>query len=238
MNYVIQPPSVNALPVAGSDKWFPVRRVYCVGRNYAAHAREMGFDPDREPPFFFCKPGDAQSVVAVPEGQALAIPYPSLTSNFHYEVELVVAIGTGGKNIALDQAASHIYGYAVGLDMTRRDLQIRMREQGRPWEIGKAFDFGAPVGVLHPKSEVGELLQADISLHVNGQLRQQSNLSHLIWSINETIANLSTLFELQAGDLIFSGTPEGVGPVKPTDTMRGHISGLTPIEVVIGELSH
>ena len=233
MNYVFQPPSVNVLPVAGSDKFFPVRRVYCVGRNYAAHAREMGFDPDREPPFFFCKPGDLQSVVAVPKGQILEIPYPSLTSNFHYEVELVVAIGVGGKNIAVDQAVSHIYGYAVGLDMTRRDLQIKMREQGRPWEIGKAFDFGAPVGVLHPKTEVGELLQADISLHVNGQVRQQSNLSHLIWSVNETIANLSTLFELQPGDLIFSGTPEGVGPVKSTDTMRGHISGLTPIEVAV-----
>ena len=234
MNYVFQPPSVNVLPVAGSDKFFPVRRVYCVGRNYAAHAREMGFDPDREPPFFFCKPGDAQSVVAVPTGQALAIPYPSLTSNFHYEVELVVAIGVGGKNIALDQAASHIYGYAVGLDMTRRDLQIKMREQGRPWEIGKAFDFGAPVGVLHPKTEVGELLQADISLHVNGQVRQQSNLSHLIWSVNETIANLSTLFELQAGDLIFSGTPEGVGPVVLGDKITGRIAGVADISLNIG----
>ena len=210
MIYSFTPAAVVGVPVVDSPALFPVHRVYCVGRNYAAHAREMGFDPDREPPFFFCKPGDAQSVVAVPTGQTLAIPYPSLTTNFHYEVELVVAIGVGGKNIALDQAASHIYGYAVGLDMTRRDLQIKMREQGRPWEIGKAFDFGAPVGVLHPKTEVGELLQADISLHVNGQVRQQSNLSHLIWSVNETIANLSTLFELQAGDLIFSGTPEGL----------------------------
>jgi fumarylpyruvate hydrolase len=233
MNYVFQPPTINALPVAGSDVFFPVRRVYCVGRNYAAHAREMGFDPDREPPFFFCKPGDAQSVVAVPSGKKLSIPYPSLTTNFHYEVELVVAIGKGGKDIAVDAAASHIYGYAVGLDMTRRDLQIKMREQGRPWEIGKAFDHGAPVGLLHPQASVGELLNADISLEVNGQVRQQSNLSHLIWSINETIANLSTLFELQPGDLIFSGTPEGVGPVVAGDTMVGRIAGLTPIEVAV-----
>ena len=233
MNYVFQPPPIHALPVADSDRFFPVRRVYCVGRNYAAHAREMGFDPDREPPFFFCKPGDAQSVVAVAQGQTLAIPSPSLTANFHYEVELVVALGKGGKNIAVEEAAAHIFGYAVGLDMTRRDLQINMREQGRPWEIGKAFDFSAPVGLLHPKAQVGELGDAQISLQVNGEVRQQSNLSHLIWSINETIANLSTLFELQPGDLIFSGTPEGVGPVKPGDHMHGQIAGLTPIDVAV-----
>ena len=233
MSYVFQPQAVNALPVAGNASLFPVRRVYCVGRNYAAHAREMGFDPDREPPFFFCKPGDAQSVVAVPADQTVSIPYPPLTANFHYEIELVVAIGTGGKNIAVEQAASHIYAYAVGLDMTRRDLQIKMREQGRPWEIGKAFDFGAPVGLLHPKSAIGELLSADIALDVNGETRQSSNLSHLIWSVNETIANLSTLFELQAGDLIFSGTPEGVGAVKRGDTMHGRIAGLTPISVKV-----
>jgi fumarylpyruvate hydrolase len=233
MNYVFQPQPVNALSIAGSDDLFPVRRVYCVGRNYAAHAREMGFDPDREPPFFFCKPGDAQSVVPVPADQTISIPYPPLTANFHYEIELVVAIGTGGKNIAVEHAASHIYGYAVGLDMTRRDLQIKMREQGRPWEIGKAFDFGAPVGLLHPKSVVGELLNADIALDVNGETRQSSNLSHLIWSVNETIANLSTLFELQSGDLIFSGTPEGVGAVKPGDSMHGRIAALTPISVKV-----
>jgi len=233
MSYVFQPQALNALPVAGSSDLFPVRRVYCVGRNYAAHAREMGFDPDREPPFFFCKPGDAQSVVAVPPDTTISIPYPPLTSNFHYEIELVVALGKGGKNIAVEHAASHIFGYAVGLDMTRRDLQIKMREQGRPWEIGKAFDFGAPVGLLHPKSALGELLSADISLDVNGETRQSSNLSHLIWSVNETIANLSTLFELQAGDLIFSGTPEGVGAVKPGDTMYGRIAGLTPISVKV-----
>lgn len=233
MSYVFQPQALNALPVAGSSDLFPVRRVYCVGRNYAAHAREMGFDPDREPPFFFCKPGDAQSVVAVPPDTTISIPYPPLTSNFHYEIELVVALGKGGKNIGVEHAASHIFGYAVGLDMTRRDLQIKMREQGRPWEIGKAFDFGAPVGLLHPKSALGELLSADISLDVNGETRQSSNLSHLIWSVNETIANLSTLFELQAGDLIFSGTPEGVGAVKPGDTMYGRIAGLTPISVKV-----
>ena len=233
MRYVFPPPVVNALPVAGSDALFPVRRVYCVGRNYAAHAREMGFDPDREPPFFFCKPGDAQSVVPVPADQSVDIPYPSLTTNYHYEIELVVAIGKGGKNIAVEHAASHIYGYAVGLDMTRRDLQIKMREQGRPWEIGKAFDFGAPVGLLHPRSVTGELLDADISLHVNGESRQHSKLSHLIWSVNETIANLSTLFELQPGDLIFSGTPEGVGAVQAGDRLHGRIAGLSDIRVNI-----
>lgn len=233
MRYVFQPPVINALPVADSDLLFPVRRVYCVGRNYAAHAREMGFDPDREPPFFFCKPGDAQSVVAVPKGRALNLPYPSLTDNFHHEVELVVAIGKAGKDIPVEQADSHIYGYAVGLDMTRRDLQIKMREQGRPWEIGKAFDYGAPVGLLHPKAQLGNWTDTEISLEVNGQRRQHSQLSHLIWSIPETIANLSTLFALEPGDLIFSGTPEGVGAVKPGDRMIGRITGLTPIEVVL-----
>ena len=233
MTYVFQPPSCNALPVANSGALFAVRRVYCVGRNYAAHAREMGFDPDREPPFFFCKPGDAQSVVPVPAHQAVSLPYPTLTANYHHEIELVVAIGRAGKNIAVEQAVEHIYGYAVGLDMTRRDLQIKMREQGRPWEIGKAFDYSAPIGLLHPRSDTGELLDAEISLSVNGEVRQRSNLSHLIWSINETIANLSTLFELQPGDLIFSGTPEGVGAVKPGDSLHGHIAGLSDIHVNI-----
>ena len=233
MNYVFQPAGIHALSVAGSDAMFPVRRVYCVGRNYAAHAREMGFDPDREPPFFFCKPGDAQSVVPVPVGETINIPYPSLTSDFHYEIELVVAIGRAGKNISVDTAASHIFGYAVGLDMTIRDLQIKMREKGRPWEIGKAFDFGAPIGLIHPQAKTGELWNADISLEVNGEVRQSSNLSHLIWSVNETIANLSTLFELHPGDLIFTGTPEGVGAVNSGDTMHGQIAGLASIHVKV-----
>ncbi len=233
MNYVFEPAGVAGIPVAGETSLFPVRRVYCVGRNYAAHAREMGFDPDREPPFFFCKPNDPQSIVPVPAGQTVSLPYPSLTSNYHYEIELVVAIGKAGKDIPVEQAASHIYGYAVGLDMTRRDLQMKMREQGRPWEIGKAFDFSAPVGPIHPMASTGTLDRAEISLKVNGETRQRSDVSHLIWSVSETIANLSTLFALQQGDLIFTGTPEGVGAVKPGDIMVGQVAGLTPIHVAV-----
>jgi fumarylpyruvate hydrolase len=233
MTFTFPPAAPVGLPVAGESALFPVRRIYCVGRNYAAHAREMGFDPDREPPFFFCKPNDAQSIVPVPAGQTVTIPYPPLTNNYHYEIELVVAIGKGGSDIRVEDAASHIFGYAVGLDMTRRDLQMKMREQGRPWEIGKAFDFSAPVGPIHRLEATGELKQAAISLQVDGQTRQQSDVSHLIWSVSETIANLSTLFTLQPGDLIFSGTPEGVGAVKRGETMLGQVDGLTPIRVAV-----
>jgi fumarylpyruvate hydrolase len=231
MSYVVNPPAVVAVPVQGSADAFPVRRVYCVGRNYAAHAREMGFDPDREPPFFFCKPNDDASVVPVAAGKTAIIPYPSLTSNYHYEAELVVLIGKGGRDIAVEAAASHIWGYAVGLDMTRRDLQMKMREQGRPWEIGKAFDFSAPVGVVRRLADGGEINAGAITLEVDGQMRQKSDITHLIWSVNEVIANLSTLFTLQPGDLIFTGTPEGVGAVKPGQTMKVRIDGLEPIEV-------
>jgi fumarylpyruvate hydrolase len=233
MNYIFPPHTVVGLPIVGKSECFPVRRVYCVGRNYAAHAREMGFDPDREPPFFFCKPNDAQSVVAVPAKTTVDIPYPSLSSNYHYEVELVVAIGKSGKNISIEQASEHIFGYAVGLDMTRRDLQIKMREQGRPWEIGKAFDYSAPIGELHLKSDTGEINAGEISLKVNDEIKQKSNISHLIWSVNETIANLSTLFELHPGDLIFSGTPEGVGPVKAGDILHGAIDKLSSISIKV-----
>ena len=233
MNYLFEPQAVVGLPIAGHAEFFPVRRVYCVGRNYAAHAREMGFDPDREPPFFFCKANDAQSVIPVPTNETISVPYPSLTNNYHYEIELVVAIGKGGMNISIAQANEHILGYAVGLDMTRRDLQIKMREQGRPWEIGKAFDYAAPIGLLHLKSEAGEIHSGEIGLSVNGEVKQKSDISHLIWSVNETIANLSTLFELHPGDLIFSGTPDGVGPVKAGDTMHGFIQGLSSISVKV-----
>jgi fumarylpyruvate hydrolase len=224
MSFVVSPPAVVGLPIAGSTDLFPVRRVYCVGRNYAAHAREMGFDPDREPPFFFCKPNDDASIVPVAAGKTATIPYPPQTANYHYEAELVVLIGKGGRNIAVEDAARHIYGYAVGLDMTRRDLQMKMREQGRPWEIGKAFDLSAPVGAVRP-------LEGAITLEVDGEIRQKSDLRHLIWSVNEVIANLSTLFALQPGDLIFTGTPEGVGAVKPGQTMKVHIDALEPIVV-------
>lgn len=229
--FVFPPHAAASLPVAGTDARFPVRRVYCVGRNYAGHAREMGSDPDREPPFFFSKPGDADAVVAVAPGSTAELPFPPLTSNFHFECELVVAIGKGGANIAVADAAAHVFGYAVGFDMTRRDLQGQMKEAGRPWEIGKAFDFSAPVGVLHPAAQVANIENAAITLQVDGTTKQSSHITHLIWSISETIANLSTLFALQPGDLIFSGTPEGVGAVQRGQTMVGHIDGLTDISV-------
>jgi fumarylpyruvate hydrolase len=233
MSFVFTPPSVVGLPIVDSDKLFPVRRVYCVGRNYAAHAREMGFDPDREPPFFFCKPNDDASVVPVAAGATGSIPYPPLTSNYHYEAELVVAIGKGGKDIKVEDAASHIHSYAVGLDMTRRDLQMKMREQGRPWEIGKAFDFSAPIAPLRTLADVGEINAGAITLEVDGQVRQNSDITHLIWSVNEVIANLSTLFALQPGDLIFTGPPAGVAAVQRGDRMRGTVAGVGALEVVV-----
>lgn len=233
MAYVFPQIQTAALPIFGSDDVFSVRRVYCVGRNYAEHAREMGSDPEREPPFFFCKPNDQQSIIPVQAGQTVDLPYPDLSQNVHHEVELVVAIGKAGKNIPSEQASEHIFAYAVGLDMTRRDLQAKMREAGRPWEIGKAFDFSAPIGELHRKSETGEITQADIQLSVNGEIKQRSNISHLIWSVNDTISKLSELFALQAGDLIFTGTPEGVGAVARGDVLRAEIDGLSPICVKI-----
>jgi fumarylpyruvate hydrolase len=233
MSFTFTPPSIVGLPIVGSDDLFPVRRVYCVGRNYAAHAREMGFDPDREPPFFFCKPNDDASVVPVAEGATATLPYPPLTQNYHYEAELVVAIGRGGRDIAQADAASHIYGYAVGLDMTRRDLQIAAREKGRPWEVGKAFDFSAPIAPIVRRADVREIDGAGIVLEVDGTVRQQATLAHLIWSVDEVIANLSTLFTLQPGDLIFTGTPEGVGAVQRGQAMVVRIDGLPSLSVRI-----
>jgi fumarylpyruvate hydrolase len=230
-SYVIPAHDIVGLPVAGTDQLFPVRRVYCVGRNYAAHAREMGFDPERELPFFFCKPNDAQAIVPVAPGRTVELPYPPATSNLHYECELVVAIGQGGSNIAVEDAARHIFGYAVGLDMTRRDLQFKMRDAGRPWEIGKAFDYSAPVGLIHRAAEAGDINRAAITLAVDGVTKQSATIDHLIWSISETIANLSTLFELQPGDLIFSGTPEGVGAVVRGQTLVGKVDGLSELSV-------
>lgn len=224
MSFVFAPAAPVAVPIAGGQDAFPVRRVYCVGRNYAAHAREMGFDPDREPPFFFCKPADA--VVPVAQGQTLDLPYPPETANLHYEIELVAAIGQGGANISVDNALQHVWGYAVGLDMTRRDLQMKMREAGRPWELGKAFDQSAPIGPLHPAASVNGIDQAAIWLQVNGVDKQRSDIGKLIWSVAETIAYLSKYFRLEAGDLIYTGTPEGVGPVVRGDTMTGGVDGL------------
>lgn len=229
MSYVFEPIQTAALTVAGSGDLYSVRRVYCVGRNYAEHAREMGSDPDREPPFFFCKANDCESIIPVSAGETAALPYPSLTENYHYEVELVVAIGKGGRNIRVEDAQSHIFGYAVGLDMTRRDLQAQMKSAGRPWEIGKAFDYSAPIGQLHRIAITGAIRDAKIELKVNGHIRQSSNISQLIWSVEETIANLSELFTLQPGDLIFTGTPAGVGAVQCGDVIHAQIEGLSEI---------
>lgn len=226
--YVLPPAPVASLPVAGSDARFPVHRIYCVGRNYAEHAKEMGFT-GREAPFFFLKPADA--VLPVPAGQTVDMPYPPLTSNLHHEIELVVAIGKGGKDIPVAQALEHIYGYAVGLDMTRRDLQGEMKKQGRPWSIGKGFDHSAPIGPVTPAAQAGDVAKAAIWLQVNDSDRQRSNVDQLIWNIAETVAILSQAWELQPGDLIMTGTPEGVGAVVRGDVMAGGVDGLEPIRV-------
>jgi fumarylpyruvate hydrolase len=227
--YVFAPLPVAAVPVAGGGK-LPVHRIYCVGRNYADHALEMGFT-GREPPFFFMKPADA--VLPVAEGETGTINYPTLTSNLHHEVELVVAIGKGGSHIAAADAASHIYGYAVGLDMTRRDLQNDMKKQGRPWCIGKAFEQSAPIGPVVPIERTGELLAGAITLQVNGSTRQQGDLKDLIWSVNETIEQLSAAWVLQPGDLIFTGTPAGVGAVVRGDMMRAEVACLGRLQVAV-----
>jgi fumarylpyruvate hydrolase len=214
----------------GKTETFPVHRIYCVGRNYEEHAKEMGFT-GREPPFVFLKPAD--SLVVVEAGQTGTMPYPSLTHNLHHEIELVVAIGQGGKNIQAADADKHIYGYAVGLDMTRRDLQNDMKKQGRPWCIGKAFDHSAPIGPITPKAQAGDVNKAEISLQVNGADRQRSNVAKLIWSVAETIEHLSAAWELQPGDLIFTGTPEGVAAVVQGDVLSGQVAGLGRLDVRI-----
>jgi fumarylpyruvate hydrolase len=229
---VFPAPAPVLVPAAGSDAAFAVRRIYCVGRNYAAHAREMGHDPDREPPFFFCKPADA--IVVAPPGREAAIAYPSMSANVHHEIELVVAIGKAGRDIAPEHALEHVYGYAVGLDMTRRDLQGQMKDKGRPWEIGKAYDQSAPIGPLHPATAVGHLARGAIWVTVDGQPRQKSDIDQLIWNVPETLAHLSRYFELQPGDLIYTGTPEGVGKVERGQLMVGGVEGLGEIRVRMG----
>nr|WP_301334437.1 fumarylacetoacetate hydrolase family protein [Solimonas sp. SE-A11] len=215
------------MPVAGSDEQFPVNRIFCVGRNYAAHAREMGQD-EREPPFFFMKPASA---IVVVNGQTAEIPYPPMTGNFHHEIELVVAIGRQGRAVSQDEAESLVYGYAVGLDMTRRDLQLEARDKGRPWEFGKSFSQSAPIGAIRRVADVGHPKSASISVAVNGQPRQASDIAKLIWSVPECIAFLSQFETLQPGDLIMTGTPEGVGAVVAGDLMLGRIDGLGEIQV-------
>lgn len=229
MSMVIPSLAPTVVPVVGGGN-FPVRRIYCVGRNYVEHAQEMGFT-GREPPFFFLKPADA--IVVVPMGSVGQMSYPPQTQNLHHEVELVVAIGKAGAGIPAAGAAAHIFGYAIGLDMTRRDLQGEMKKQGRPWCIGKAFDESAPIGPIHPKAQTGELLAGAITLGVNGTQRQKGDLKELIWSVNEIIEHLSASWTLQAGDLIYTGTPAGVGAVVRGDVMVAEVAGLGELRVAV-----
>ena len=219
------------IPIVGSADVFPVRRIYCIGRNYAAHAREMGSDPTREPPFFFQKPTDAIQNVA--PGTVADHPYPTLTKNYHYEVELVAALHKGGRNIPADKALDLVYGYAIGLDMTRRDLQRAMGDQKKPWEIGKSFDMSAPIGPIHPVGAVGHFSAGAIWLKVNGNLKQNANLNQMIWNVAEQISKLSEAFELAPGDIIYSGTPENVGPVVRGDVIDCHIDRLPNLGIRI-----
>ena len=230
VEYIFTPPPVVSVPVVGNTARFPVHRIYCVGRNYEEHAKEMGFT-GREPPFFFLKPADAALVVD--EDMTGAMAYPPLTGNLHHEIELVVAIGTGGKNIRAADALGHVFGYAVGLDMTRRDLQNDMKKQGRPWSIGKGFDQSAPIGPIVPAAQAGDVANAEISLQVGGTDRQRSTVSKLIWNIAETIEHLSAAWELQPGDLIYTGTPEGVAAVVSGDVMVGRVAGLPTLTVQV-----
>src|SRR3712207_4194738 len=225
MTYAVQPPPITTLPVAGTNESFPVSRVYCVGRNYAEHAVEMGHDPDREPPFFFAKP--AHRVV----GSGGILPFQSATEDLHHEIELVVGLGEGGGDLSASAALPHVFGYAGGLDMPRRDMQAEAKKAGRPWDMAKGFDQSAPVSAIRPVSEIGHPERGSIWLRVNDELRQEGDLSQQIWKVPETIAYLSTLVELRPGDLIMTGTPKGVGPVRRGDRLVGHIDGVGDLEV-------
>lgn len=225
MNYAIEFPGTPTLPIVESNKVFPVGRIYCVGRNYAEHAREMGHDPDREPPFFFMKPADA----IVQNGATIA--YPQETRDLHHEIEMIVAIGKGGSNIPIEKALDHVFGYGVGLDMTRRDLQGQAKKMGRPWEMGKAFDDSAPCTALKTVAMVGHPAKGAIWLKVNGEVTQKGDLSEMIWNVPETIAYLSKLVTLRPGDIIMSGTPAGVGPVQRGDRLEGHVEGVGDLAV-------
>ncbi|RMF07964.1 MAG: FAA hydrolase family protein [Alphaproteobacteria bacterium] len=220
MSFCFEPGPVPSVLILGSENRFPVHRIYCVGRNYAAHAREMGGNPDREPPFFFAKPADA----IVEDGAD--IPYPPQTDNLHHEVELVVALGRQGADIPVEAALDHIFGYAVGNDLTRRDLQADAKNRGQPWDAAKGFDHSAPIAAIHRVADVGHPSAGQIRLTVNGEIRQEGDLRDLIWSVPEVVSQLSRLFTLMPGDLIFTGTPAGVGPVRPGDVMEGSIDGL------------
>ena len=219
------------IPIVGATEMFPVRRIYCIGRNYAAHAREMGSDPTREPPFFFQKPTDA--IQHVPAGTVADHLYPTLTKNYHYEAELVACLGKGGRDIPVDKALELVYGYTLGLDMTRRDLQRAMGDQKKPWEIGKSFDHSAVIGAVHKVAQIGHFTQGAIWLKVNGQIKQDANLNQMIWSVAEQISQLSQANELFPGDIIYSGTPENVGPVVRGDVIEMHIDALPNLSVKI-----
>lgn len=229
MTFVIDPPKQASIAVRGTQDRFPVRRIFCVGRNYAAHAREMGKDPDREPPFFFTKPADA-----VVENGA-TVPYPPETENFHYEIELVIAIGKGGSNIAEADVPGHVWGASVGIDLTRRDLQLAARDKGRPWDWGKAFDRSAPIAPLVPMADVSSLTNGRIWLAVNGEVKQDADIADLIWSVNEHVSILSHSIALAPGDIIMTGTPAGVGAMVPGDKVTGAVEGLADIAITVGE---
>ena len=228
--YVIPALEQVSVPVVGTTARFPVQRIYCVGRNYVDHAQEMGFT-GREPPFFFIKP--ANTIVVANAGETASLPYPTLTKDFQHEIELVACIGTGGKNIKAADAKKHIYGYAVGLDMTRRDLQGEQKKLGRPWCIGKSFDHASPIGPITPAAQAGDVENAEIYIQVNGTDRQRSTVSKLIWNLGEIIEHISNAWELQPGDLIYTGTPAGVSAVVVGDTIHGHVAGLTDIHVKV-----
>jgi fumarylpyruvate hydrolase len=228
MSFVFPPPAPPAVEIQGRSERFPVHRIYCVGRNYAAHAREMGKDPEREAPFFFAKPADA--IVA----NGTSIPFPPRTADLHHEIELVVAIGKGGVNIATAQALEHVFGYAVGLDLTRRDLQAEAKDKGRPWDTAKGFDRSAPITAITPGQRLASMDNGKIWLNVNGVQRQQGALADMIWSVPEIVAELSTLFELAPGDLIYTGTPAGVAAIKAGDRLEGGVDGLATLRITIG----
>jgi fumarylpyruvate hydrolase len=225
MSYAIEFTGPITLPVAESNQAFPVGRIYCVGRNYAEHAREMGHDPDREPPFFFMKPADAIVM------SGATIPYPQVTKDLHHEIEMIVAIGKGGSDIPVEKALDHVFGYGVGLDMTRRDLQGEAKKMGRPWEMGKAFDNSAPCTPLKTVAMVGHPAKGAVWLKVNGKVTQKGDLAEMIWNVPETISYLSKLITLRAGDIIMSGTPAGVGPVQAGDTLEGHVDGVGDLTI-------
>jgi fumarylpyruvate hydrolase len=231
MQYAIPAFDLPTVPIAGGGPPFPVRHIYCVGRNYAEHAKEMGGDATKEPPFFFTKAAD--SIVPARPPEVARIAYPMATKNFHYELELVVAIGKSGANVSAADAQSLVFGYAVGLDMTRRDLQHEMREKTRPWDIGKSFAQAAPIAPLHPVTATGALAKGEVTLLVNGERRQHGDLADMIWDVPHMIEFLTRMYRLQPGDLIFTGTPAGVGPVVPGDRLEGRIAGLTPLAVEI-----